>query len=319
MSRATNDLNAVRMMAGPSIMYATQTTLAFVVGMSLMLWIDARLTLIALVPLPLVSVFVKLFGSAIHRRFEKIQEQLSELSAVAQENLSGVRVVRAYGQEASEQERFKRANDEYIARNRGLIRLQGAFYPSLTLLLGFGALLVLWQGSRDVIQGRITVGELVAFNAYLVMLSWPMIAFGWVTNMMQRGMASWKRMLEILDEPPAIADPAHPVSFDLALAKGRVEFRGLNYSYGDRLVLEGIDLAIEPGKTVAVVGPTGSGKTTLLQTLTRLLRSAAGHGLRGRRRRAGSAADDAAEARGRGAAGAVPVLGLARVEHRVRA
>ncbi len=206
MSRATNDLNAVRMMAGPSIMYATQTTLAFVVGMSLMLWIDARLTLIALVPLPLVSVFVKLFGSAIHRRFEKIQEQLSELSAVAQENLSGVRVVRAYGQEASELERFKRANDEYIARNRGLIRLQGAFYPSLTLLLGFGALLVLWQGSRDVIQGRITVGELVAFNAYLVMLSWPMIAFGWVTNMMQRGMASWKRMLEILDEPPAIAD-----------------------------------------------------------------------------------------------------------------
>jgi len=284
MSRATNDLNAVRMMAGPSIMYATQTTLAFVVGMSLMLWIDARLTLIALVPLPLVSVFVKLFGSAIHRRFEKIQEQLSELSAVAQENLSGVRVVRAYGQEASEQERFKRANDEYIARNRGLIRLQGAFYPSLTLLLGFGALLVLWQGSRDVIQGRITVGELVAFNAYLVMLSWPMIAFGWVTNMMQRGMASWKRMLEILDEPPAIADPPplrlrrfgatspsdSPVD-EASVVRGHVEFRGLSYSYGDRRVLEGIDLAIEPGKTVAVVGPTGSGKTTLLQTLTRLL------------------------------------------------
>jgi ATP-binding cassette subfamily B multidrug efflux pump len=284
MSRATNDLNAVRMMAGPSIMYASQTTLVFVVGMALMLSIDARLTLIALIPLPMVSVFVKLFGSAIHRRFEKIQEQLSELSAVAQENLSGVRVVRAYGQEASELERFKRANDEYIARNRGLIRLQGAFYPSLTLLLGFGALLVLWQGSRDVIQGRITVGELVAFNAYLVMLSWPMIAFGWVTNMMQRGMASWKRMLEILDAPPAIADPPpsrlrrfgetspsdSPVD-DASEVRGHVEFRGLNYSYGDRLVLEGIDLRIEPGTTVAVVGPTGSGKTTLLQTLTRLL------------------------------------------------
>jgi len=271
MSRATNDLNAVRMMAGPSIMYASQTTLVFVVGMALMLSIDARLTLIALIPLPLVSVFVKLFGSAIHRRFEKIQEQLSELSAVAQENLSGVRVVRAYGQEASELERFKRANDEYIARNRGLIRLQGAFYPSLTLLLGFGGLLVLWQGSRDVIQGRISVGELVAFNAYLVMLSWPMIAFGWVTNMLQRGMASWKRMLEILDEPPAISDSPHPVAFDLASAKGRVEFRDLNYSYGDRRVLEGIDLRIDSGTTVAVVGPTGSGKTTLLQTLTRLL------------------------------------------------
>ena len=271
MSRATNDLNAVRMMAGPSIMYASQTTLVFVVGMALMLSIDARLTLIALIPLPLVSVFVKLFGSAIHRRFEKIQEQLSELSAVAQENLSGVRVVRAYGQEASELERFKRAKDEYIARNRGLIRLQGAFYPSLTLLLGFGGLLVLWQGSRDVIQGRISVGELVAFNAYLVMLSWPMIAFGWVTNMLQRGMASWKRMLEILDEPPAISDSPHPVAFDLASAKGRVEFRDLNYSYGDRRVLEGIDLRIDSGTTVAVVGPTGSGKTTLLQTLTRLL------------------------------------------------
>src|SRR5580765_6530084 len=271
MSRATNDLNAVRMMAGPSVMYATQTLLVFVVAIILMLSIDARLTLIGLLPLPLVSISVKLFGSAIHRRFERIQEQLAEMSAVAQENLSGVRVVRAYGQESAELEKFHRANEEYVSRNSGLIRLQGAFYPSMTLFLGFGALLVLWQGSRDVIQGRITVGQLVAFNAYLVMLSWPMIAFGWVTNMLQRGMASWKRMLEILDEPPAIADPAHPVSFDLALAKGRVEFRGLNYSYGDRLVLEGIDLRIEPGSTVAVVGPTGSGKTTLLQTLTRLL------------------------------------------------
>jgi ATP-binding cassette subfamily B protein len=271
MSRATNDLNAVRMMAGPSIMYASQTTLTFVVAIALMLSIDPRLTLIALIPLPVVSVFVKFFGSAIHRRFEKIQAQLSELSAVAQENLSGVRVVRAYGQEAAELERFERANREYISRNRALIRLQGAFFPSMTLLLGFGALLVLWQGSRDVIQGRITVGDLVAFNAYLVMLSWPMIAFGWVTNMLQRGMASWKRMLEILDEPPSISDPAHPVEFDPASAQGRIEFRNLDFSYGDRRVLEDISLRVEPGRTVAVVGPTGSGKSTLLQTLTRLL------------------------------------------------
>ena len=206
MSRATNDLNAVRMMIGPAVMYTANTVLVFVVAIVLMLSIDARLTLIALLPLPLVSISVKYFGSAIHTRFEAIQAQLSEISAVVQEALAGVRVVRAYTQEAHEIERFRAANEEYVRRNRVLIRLQGMFYPSMTLFLGFGALLVLWLGSREVIRGRITLGEFVAFNAYLVMLSWPMIAFGWVTNMLQRGMASWKRMLEVLDAAPAIGD-----------------------------------------------------------------------------------------------------------------
>jgi ATP-binding cassette subfamily B multidrug efflux pump len=271
MSRATNDLNAVRMMAGPSIMYASQTTLVFAVAILLMLSIDARLTVIGLLPLPLVSVAVKFFGAAIHRRFERIQAQLSELSAVAQENLSGVRVVRAYGQADAELARFRRANEEYIARNRGLIRLQGAFYPSMTLLLGFGGLLVLWQGSRDVIQGRISVGELVAFNAYLVMLAWPMIAFGWVTNMLQRGMASWKRMLEILDEPASIADPVHPVAVDAESVRGRIELRNLTFRYGSTTVLDGVSMIVEPGRTAAIIGPTGSGKSTLLHLLPRLL------------------------------------------------
>jgi len=271
MSRATNDLNAVRMMAGPSVMYATQTLLVFVVAIILMLSIDARLTLIGLLPLPLVSISVKLFGSAIHRRFERIQEQLAEMSAVAQENLSGVRVVRAYGQESAELEKFHRANEEYVSRNRGLIRLQGAFYPSMTLFLGFGALLVLWQGSRDVIQGRITVGQLVAFNAYLVMLSWPMIAFGWVTNMLQRGFASWGRMLEILDAPPTIADPPDPVWLDPASVAGRIEIHGLSYTYDAQPVLQDINVTVEPGQTAAIVGPTGSGKSTLLQLLVRLI------------------------------------------------
>src|SRR5581483_9291436 len=151
-------------------------------------------------------ISVEFFGSAIHRRFEQIQAQLSEVSAVTQEALAGVRVVRAYRQEASELARFRRSNDEYLRRNRRLIALQGFFFPSMALFLGLGALLVLWLGSRDVIHGRITLGQFVAFNAYLTMLSWPMIAFGWVTNMLQRGMASWKRMLEVLDTVPAIGD-----------------------------------------------------------------------------------------------------------------
>jgi ATP-binding cassette subfamily B protein len=271
MSRATNDLNAVRMAAGPSVMYATQTTLVFLVAIVLMVSIDPWLTLVALAPLPLVSVSVRIFGTAIHRRFEKIQEQLSELSAVVQETLSGVRVVRAYGQEGPEIARFEAANQEYIARNRGLIRLQGAFYPSLTLLLGVGALLVLWQGSREVIAGRITVGDLVAFNAYLVMLAWPMIAFGWVTNMLQRGMASWKRLLEVLDEEPSIADPLTPSAVVPTGVPGRIEFRHLTFGFGGPPILRDIDLTIAPGRTVAIVGATGSGKSTLLALIPRLL------------------------------------------------
>ena len=202
MSRATNDLNAVRMMIGPSIMYSANTMLTLVVALFVMIGIDARLTLFALIPMPFVSISVKVFGSAIHKRFESIQAQLSDVSAVAQESLSGVRVVRAYRQEHAELERFRRSNEEYLRRNRRLIVLQGFFFPSMSFFLGLGALLVLWLGGREVVRGRMSVGEFVAFNWYLTMLSWPMIAFGWVTNMLQRGMASWKRMLEVLDTVP---------------------------------------------------------------------------------------------------------------------
>jgi ATP-binding cassette, subfamily B, multidrug efflux pump len=270
MSRATNDLGAVRMMIGPSIMYSASTGMVFMVAIVLMLSIDPWLTLVALVPLPFVYVSVRFFGTLIHRRFEKIQEQLSEISAVAQESLSGVRVIRAYGQETEEIERFRLANDEYVRRNRGLIRLQGAFYPSMTLFLGVGALLVLWLGSRAVIGGRITVGELVAFNAYLVMLAWPMIAFGWVTNMLQRGMASWKRMLEVMDEAPTIqgGDAVLPPSLP---RPGRIEIRNLTFAYGDRPVLQDVSVTIEAGETVAIVGATGSGKSTLINLLPRLV------------------------------------------------
>src|SRR3954469_25763047 len=210
MSRATNDLNAVRMMIGPSIMYSANTLLTFAVALSVMISIAPWFALWSLIPLPFVSVSVKLFGTAIHKRFERIQAQLSDVSAVAQEALSGVRVVRAYRQEDAELERFRVSIDEYLRRNRRLIMLQGFFFPSMGFFLGLGALVVVWLGSREVIAGRITVGQFVAFNSYLTMLSWPMIAFGWVTNMLQRGTASWKRMLEVLDTEPAIADTVPP-------------------------------------------------------------------------------------------------------------
>jgi ATP-binding cassette subfamily B protein len=272
MSRATNDLNAVRMMIGPAVMYSANTIIVFVVAIILMASIDRRLTLMALLPLPLVTISVKYFGSAIHTRFEAIQAQLADLSAVVQEALSGVRVVRAYNQESHEMARFRAANDEYVRRNRVLIRLQGMFYPSMTFFLGLGSLLVLWLGSREAIRGRITVGEFVAFNAYLVMLSWPMIAFGWVTNMLQRGMASWKRMSEILDAQPEIDDRAVTPAGRALAVRGTIEIRNLTFSHATspHPVLHHVSLRIEAGETAAFVGATGSGKSTLISLVPRL-------------------------------------------------
>jgi ATP-binding cassette subfamily B protein len=283
MSRATNDLNAVRMMIGPAVMYLSNTVLTFVAGITLMLSLNTRLTLLSLIPLPILSVAVYLFGAEIHRRFDKIQEQLSTISAITQEALSGVRVVRAYRQEQFETNRFRSANDEYVQRNRKLIRVQGAFFPIMGLLMGVGALLVLWLGARDVINGRMTVGELVAFNSYLMMLAWPMIAFGWVTNLLQRGTASWKRMLDVLTAEPAITDAGASATItSREEIRGHIEFRGLTYSYGygppgdsaasgaSPVVLKNISATLPAGTTTAIVGATGSGKSTLLNLLPRL-------------------------------------------------
>ena len=281
MSRATNDLAAVRMLVGPAVMYSTTTVLVFVVAIGLMFSINARLTWYAMVPLPCVSVFVAYFGSIIHRRFGHIQEQLSEISAMTQETLSGVRVVRAYRQEPFEIERFRLANEEYVRRNRALIRVQAMYFPSLGFLMGIGGLLVLWLGSLDVVAGEMSVGELVAFNAYLMMLTWPMIAFGWVTNLLQRGMASWKRILEVLDAQPGVTDAGLDVALEatdeaaekavgpLAIV-GRLEFRHLTFAYGAGIVLHDISAVLPAGTTTAIVGPTGSGKSTLLSLLARL-------------------------------------------------
>jgi ATP-binding cassette subfamily B protein len=278
MSRATNDLNAVRMMIGPAVMYSSNTVIVFVVAIILMSSIDARLTLMALLPLPLVTISVRYFGRAIHTRFEAIQAQLADISAVIQEALAGVRVVRAYGQESHELARFREANAEYVRRNRVLIRLQGMFFPSMTLFLGFGSLLVLWLGSREVIRGRITLGDFVAFNAYLVMLSWPMIAFGWVTNILQRGMASWKRMLDVLDAVPDIDDADVTPEGRALDIRGRIDITDLTFSFPstERPVLEHVSLSIEAGRTAAFVGATGSGKSTLISLLARLHEPPAG-------------------------------------------
>src|SRR6187455_17267 len=274
MSRATSDLGAVRMMMGPAVMYTASTVLTFIVGIILMISIDPWLTLVALVPLPFVTVVVKYFGHAIHTKFEKIQEQLSDISAIAQESLAGVRVVRAYGQEAFEIEKFRQANQEYVNRNGALIRLQGFYFPSMGLLMGIGALLVLWLGSRRVVAGQMTIGELVAFNAYLTMLGWPMIAFGWVSNLLQRGMASWKRLLEVLDAEPLVSDTE--ANEAIQSIDGAIEFRNLTFSFGDAVVLHGISFRVPRGTTTAIVGGTGSGKSTLLNLLPRLHEPPAG-------------------------------------------
>jgi len=276
MSRATNDLNAVRMMVGPAVMYFASTALGFVIAVIVMFRIDARLTVVALLPLPGVTLATRFFGRAIHDRFERIQSQLSDMSAVVQEALAGVRVVRAYGQEEREIERFRASNDMYVERNRGLIRLQAAFYPSLTFCFGLSTLAVLWLGGRDVIEHRLTLGEFVAFSRYLVMLSWPMIAFGWVINIVQRGVASWERMREVLVEPsaPRVETGISRTSastFDASPALG-IEVRHLTFCYPgtSEPVLDDVSFAVAPGETVGIVGATGSGKSTLLTLLPRL-------------------------------------------------
>ena len=293
MSRATNDLSAVRMMVGPAVMYTATTSITFVAALALMLSISPSLTLLALLPLPIVSVVVKRFGDAIYHRSERIQAQLAHLSAVVQEALAGVRVVRAYCREQVEIDRFREANREYVARNREMIQIQGVFHPSLGLFLGLSAVVVLWIGSRQVIEGRLTLGELVAFNAYVAMLSWPMIAFGWVTNMLQRGMAAWRRMLDVLEVEPAVPGPpaagaalaagdtdaasaaAGPAvggsaSRSVVALRGQIEFRNLTFAYNGRNVLTDVSARIEPGQVLALVGPTGSGKSTLVDLLPRL-------------------------------------------------
>ena len=274
MARATNDLNAVRMLLGPAIMYSANTIVFTAGALAFMLAISPRLTLYAFLPLPIVSIVVHYFGKRIHERFERIQAMFSEISARAQENFSGARVIRAYVQEEAEISAFESSNQEYISRSLKLVRLMGMLWPTLETMLGFAIVLVLWLGGREVLYGRITVGGFVAFNTYMVQLTWPIIALGWVINLFQRGTASMGRINEILTEKPEIEDGAEAQRADKSVRatqiEGEIEFRGLNFAYNGTPVLHDVNLQIPAGSSLAIVGPTGSGKTTLVSLIPRI-------------------------------------------------
>ncbi|MBI1764175.1 MAG: ABC transporter ATP-binding protein [Acidobacteria bacterium] len=277
MARASNDLSAVRMLAGPAIMYSEQTLFRVLIILPLMFAVSVKLTLLLLLTMPLVSVTVKYFGQQIHVRFEKIQEFFADITARAQENLTGVRVVRAYAQEEAEQREFARLNDEYVERNLGLVRLSAVFRPLMTFTIGLAQVAILWYGGRETARGVMTLGEFTAFFLYMEQLIWPLIALGYITNMVQRGAASLKRMHEIMAIEPAIRDLEMERQSELTI-QGRIEFRNLTYRYSATTpeVLRDINLMIEPGQTVAFIGRTGSGKSTLMNLVPRLLDAAPG-------------------------------------------
>jgi ATP-binding cassette subfamily B protein len=269
MARATNDLNAVRMMLGPGIMYWTETSLTFLLAIGIMLSLDWQFTLLALLPAPLVSVAVMVFGRRIHDRFEKIQAMFSDISSRVQENIAGVRMVRAFAQEEAEMKRFEQLNRDYIRHNLRLVVTSALFQPFLEGLIGITFLIVLWAGGYRVLTGQISVGTFVAFNTYMGTLIWPMIAFGWVVNLMTRGSASLARIHEIFRQQPTIQTPAEPVA--LRSVRGQLEFRDVSVDFPTGRALDSIDLGIEEGSTVAIVGHTGSGKSTLVSLIPRLL------------------------------------------------
>jgi len=291
MARATNDLNAVRMLLGPAIMYSANTIVYTAGALAFMVSISPWLTLFTFLPLPAVSIIIQTFGRRIHERFERIQAMFSDISARAQENFSGARLIRAYVQEEAEIAAFERENNEYIRRSLKLVRLMGMLWPTLELMLGCAVVLVLWLGGREVINGlatrtlvtnfgnnppitttlhlygAMTVGDFVSFSTYMMQLTWPIIALGWVINIFQRGTASLSRINEIMLEEPAIKDA--PSAQDREI-QGEVEFRGLNFSYDGKEVLHDLNLLIPAGSSLAIVGPTGSGKTTLVDLIPRI-------------------------------------------------
>jgi len=276
MSRATNDLSAVRQLAGPMIMYSLQTVFVVIVILPILFTINWKLTLLLLVPMPLVSLTVKYFGQQVHTRFQQIQDFFAQITARAQENFTGVRVVRAYAQERAEIEAFNRLNSEYAQKNLGLVRIDALMRPLMAFFIGLGFVLIVWGSVPLAVRGELTAGEFTEFNMYLFKLIWPLIAIGYVVNLYQRGTASWKRMQAIAMIKPLIAD-ASDVQTQPEI-KGSIEFRDLTLRYhaDAEPVLRDINLKIEAGQTVAFVGRTGSGKSTLVNLIPRVLEAPEG-------------------------------------------
>jgi ATP-binding cassette subfamily B multidrug efflux pump len=277
MARATNDLNAVRNLLGPAIMYTANTVVLMAGALAFMISISPRLTLYTFLPLPAASILIQYFGRRIHERFERIQAMFSDISARAQENFSGARLIRAYVQEDAEIRMFEAENQEYIRRSLKLVRLMGMLWPTLELIMGCAVVLVLWLGGREVLGGRIRVGQFVSFSTYMMQLTWPIIALGYVINLFQRGTASLIRINEIMQEQPEIKDAPgvqdRTHEHDIA---GEIEFRNLNFSYEGKQVLHDVNLRIPAGSSLAIVGPTGSGKTTLVSLIPRIYDADAG-------------------------------------------
>jgi ATP-binding cassette subfamily B multidrug efflux pump len=272
MARLTNDLSAVRQLLGPAIMYSANTVLFSTFALYFLLRISPWLTLVALAPMPIASILVQYFGARIHERFERIQASFSEITSHAQENFSGARLIRAFAREETQIQSFEKANREYIGRALRLVQLMGMLWPTLEFVLGVAMVITLFAGGRLVLQHRIDVGSFVAFNTYMILLTFPIIAVGWVINLFQRGTASVKRIDEILRSEPDIDDSQadKTIPEDLTL-RGEIEFRGLSFGYGDKDVLHDISLKVPAGSTLAIVGPTGSGKSTLIGLIPRLL------------------------------------------------
>ncbi len=272
MSRATNDMNAVRLMLGPGVMYSVDVLLTFLIVLTVMSSTDWRLTCFVFLPIPLVTLTVTHFGRQIHEGFQQIQKKFSDISSLVQESLSNARIVRAYSRQGAEIERFRELGDDYVVQNLKLVWLWGKFYPLLEVLVGFTYVIVLWYGGRQVLEGEITLGNFVMFMAYMAMLTWPMIGFGWVVNLVQRGTASLERLNELLQRPVEIADSEQTDS-TIKSIRGHLEFRNVTFSYpgSDRPSLVDIDLYVPSGQTLAIIGPTGSGKTTLVNLVPRLL------------------------------------------------
>ncbi len=281
LSRATNDLDAVRNFLGPGIMYFANTLVTFVMAVTLMCRIDGRLTVVSLLPLPVLSFSIARLGAKLHRHYDAIQESFATMTAKAQETLAGIRVVKAHVEEEGEYQAFQRIHEEYLERNRAMIRIWAVMGPILSLVGGLAAAVILWIGGSAVVQGRITLGELIAFQIYLAMLIWPMVALGWVSNLFQRGAASMARIHSVLDEPveedvdlarEAAPTAGAPAGAGLPSADTTLELRSVGFRYpgSERSVLTDVNLTVRPGERVALVGRTGAGKTTLLQIIARL-------------------------------------------------